>query len=205
MLTPVGKQTLLAHVAALEELPIERIIGVLGGGDPKEISPLYRICQPVALTVEGLEEAGIVVDKMEQVLKRYREITSTGRALAANQIGVEKAITVFLSPEGEVVPYLNPEITWMSPEKNIYWEMCISGSPLGVDVVRPASVRVRHFDLEGNQHEELFEGFDARRMQHEIEHLSGKVCYNTDGTLFTTLGYRLNPAEYMNQRLRPFK
>ena len=202
-LTPEGKQTLLAHVAALEELPIERIIGVLGGVDPKEISPLYRHCQLVELTPPGLQEAGAMVDRMGQTLKRYKELTATGRALAANQIGIGKAITVFLSPEGKIIPYLNPEITWKSPGQNVYWEICISGSPLGVDVVRPASVKVRYFDLEGGQHEELLEGFDARRMQHEIEHLGGKVCYNTDGTVFTTLGYRLNSAEYMNQKLRP--
>jgi len=201
-LTPEAKQTLLAQITALDELPIERIVGILGGADPKEFSPLYRHCQPIELTPSGLQEARAMVDKMGLTLKRYRELTTTGRALAANQIGIEKAITVFLSPEGEIVPYLNPEITWTSPEQNVYWEMCISGSPLGVDVARPESVKVRFQDLEGNQHEELLEGFDARRMQHEIEHLGGKVCYNTDGTVFTTLGYRLNSAEYMNQKLR---
>lgn len=204
-LTPEAKQTLQAHIAALEELPIERIVGILGGADPREISPLYRPCQPVELTPDGLQEARTIVDQMGKLLKRYREITSTGRALAANQIGIEKAITIFLSPDGEIIHYLNPEITWASPEKNVYWEICISGSPLGVDVVRSASVKVRYSDLNGNQHQELIGGFDARRLQHEIEHLNGKVCYNTDGAIFSTLGYGLNPAEYMNQQFRPMK
>lgn len=204
-LTPKSRQTLLAQITALDELPIERIVGILGGADPKEISPLFRACQPVELTPQGLQEARAIVDKMGSVLKRYRELTSTGRALAANQIGIEKAITIFLSPDGEIISYLNPEITWVSAEKNVYWEICISGSPLGVDVTRPSLVKVKYYDLEGSQHEELVDGFDARRLQHEIEHLGGKVCYDTDGTVFSTLGYGLNPAEYMNQQLRPVK
>lgn len=204
-LTPKAKQTLLANISAIEELPIERIFGILGGVDPKEISPLYRPCQSIELTPPGLQEARAIIAKMGSVLKRYRELTSTGRALAANQIGIEKAITIFLSPDGEIIPYLNPEITWASHEKNVYWEICVSGSPLGVDVVRPASVKVRYYDLYGKHHQKLFNEFDARRLQHEIEHLEGKVCYNTDGTVFSTLGYGLNPAEYMNQQLRPMK
>lgn len=204
-LTPEAKQTLQANIAALDELPIERIVGILGGAKPEKISPLYRLCQPVELTHDGLQEARDIVERMGLMLKRFKEITSTGRALAANQIGIEKAITIFLSPEGKIIPYLNPAVTWASPEKNIYWEICISGSPLGVDVVRPTEAKVRYYDLEGELHQEHLEGFDARRFQHEVEHLGGKTCYNTDGTVFSTLGYGLSPAEYMNQRLRPVK
>lgn len=202
-LTLEAERILQAQIVALKELPIVRIIGVLGGANPAELSPLYRPCKPVPITPEGLRGAQTVVDQMGAVLRLYHEITGTGRALAANQIGIGQAITVFLNQSGEIATYLNPRSTWASAEQNVYWEICISGSPLGVDVVRPASVRVRWDDLKGQQHEELLEGFDARRMQHEIEHVDGGTCYTAKGADYRTLGYGLNPQVYMNQSLRP--
>lgn len=193
------------EIVALRELPIERISGVLAGQDPKHASTLYRKCKEVKLTKKVLAQAKKAVQKMAEILKRYREITGTGRALAANQIGEDFAITIFLDLEGQVTPFINPKITWRAKEKNIYWEMCISGAPLGVDVVRPEKVKVRWYDLKGKRHEELFADFDARKIQHEIDHLQGKTCYHTEGTVYSTLGYSFDPKVYMNQKLRPFK
>lgn len=202
-LTAKAKRALTANIAALEELPIERIPAVIGGQKPEEVSILYRKCQQVEITPKGLTAAKQIVKKMSRILKRYREITQTGRALAANQIGVDKKIAIFLLPDDSISVYLNPEITWRSKQKNVYWEICLSGAPLGADVVRPASVRVGWYDLEGKQHQEKLAGFDARRIQHEIEHLEGKTCYHARGTIYRTLGYGLDPSLYMNQKLRP--
>lgn len=203
VLTKKAEQTLGQEIAVLKELPIERIPGVLEGEKPEGISVLYRKCKPVKLTSEGLAKAKKVVKKMAATLKHYRQITETGHALAANQIGENLAIAIFLDSEGQVTPFINPKITWRSKKKNIYWEMCISGIPLGVDVVRPAKVKVRWYDLKGRKHEELFADFDARRIQHEIDHLQGKTCYHTEGTIYSTLGYNPDSKVYMNQKLRP--
>ena len=202
-LTPEARASLQASIEAQDRLPIVRIPAIIGGKKSEDVSILYRTCTPVEITPEGLNEARTIVDEMTLVLKTYREITQTGRAFAANQIGIDRMIVIFLHPDGTVFSYINPEITWKSEERNIYWEVCMSGSPLGVDVVRPASVKVHWYDLDGNEHHELLEGFDARRMQHEIEHLDGKVCYNTDGTVHSTLGYGLDKSAYMKQELRP--
>lgn len=202
-LTAKEKQTLTANIAALEALAIERIPAIIGGQKPEEVSILYRKCQMVEITPKGLTATKKIVEKMSRILKRYRKITQTGRALAANQIGVNKAVVIFLNPDGNISALINPEITLKSKQKNVYWEMCISGSPLGVDVIRPAAVKIRWHDLDGKKHQELFDGFDARRIQHEIEHLEGKTCYRTRGTIYRTLGYGLDPSLYMNQKLRP--
>lgn len=201
-LKPEEKKSLLEIIVVEEELPLKRIPAIIGGQKPDEASSLYRVSDLVSITDTGLRDAKKIVDKMTKVIKRYREITETGRALAANQIGINKQIVIFLHPDGDIISYLNPKITWKSKDKNIYWEMCMSGAPLGVDVERPSSIKAQWYDLEGKGHHELLEGFDARRMLHEIDHLHGKVCYNTKGTKYETLGYGLKKEFYLNQKLR---
>lgn len=204
-LSTQAKNTLLAQIQAEEELPIERITAVLGGKKPEDTSILFRPCRLVELTAEGLENAQTTIVKMGTVLKHYRELTGIGRALAANQIASDLSIVVFLHPDGHLIAYINPKIIWKSQEENIYWEVCLSGAPLGVDVQRPEKAKVEWYDEAGAEHQELLEGFDARRMQHEIDHLHGKVCYNTDGTHHETLGYGLDAETYLHQELRVAK
>ncbi len=202
-LSPEAKSRLLSQIKVEEELPIERIPAIIGGQKPEDVSILYRASKVVELNEQGLTQAKTVIDKMGTILKRYRELTQTGRALAANQIGEDTAIVVFLHPDGRLLSYINPEVTWRSEEENLYWEVCLSGFPLGVDVQRAEKVKVHWYDTNGQEFEEVLDGFDARRMQHEIDHLHGKVCYNTDGTRPETLGYASDPEAYMHQELRP--
>lgn len=197
------KKALLSNITALEELPLERISAVIGAHKPQKVSPLYRKCAPIEITKAGLIEAREIIVKMTFALKRYRAITKTGRALAANQIGIQKQVVVFLHPNGRTLHYINPKITKRSGKQNTYWEMCMSGAPLGVDVVRPETIKACWYELDGKKYEKELKDFDARRMQHEIDHLNGKVCYNTEGTIPNTLGYSLNPQEYLHQELRP--
>lgn len=199
------EKTLLKEIEVLKELPIERIRVVLVDQQHQEVSSLYKPCKKIEISQEGLKESEQIIEEMTRVLKRYREITGMGRALSANQIGINKAVVIFLDQDGSVTPFLNPKIIWRSKKKNVYWEMCISGTPLGVDVIRSESIKVRWFDLDGTQHVKLFESFDARRMQHEIDHLDGRVCYDTERTIHSTLGYALDPQSYMNQTLRLFE
>lgn len=204
-LTKTEKKDYLNLLDALINLPIKRIPGVLNGEEPSETTILYRKSRKVEITTEGLKKADKTIQKMELTLKEWRKITGTGRALAANQVGSDLAICVFLLTDGKTEHFINPEIVWKSKEKNVYWEMCLSGSPLGVDVTRPEKVSVKWYTLDGERHEKTFDGFDARRLQHEIEHLDGKTCYTSDGANPKTLGYHLDPSVYMNQELRPVK
>ena len=69
--------------------------------------------------------------------------------------------------------FINPEIVEKSDERSIYEEGCLSIPDYYAEVERPATVKVKYFDLEGKQHEVDAEGLLATCLQHEIDHLDG--------------------------------
>ncbi|MBR0698133.1 peptide deformylase [Bradyrhizobium lablabi] len=69
--------------------------------------------------------------------------------------------------------FINPEIISASEEKSVYEEGCLSIPEYYEEVERPARVRVRFLDLDGNMHEEDAQGLYATCIQHEIDHLNG--------------------------------
>jgi len=71
--------------------------------------------------------------------------------------------------------WINPEFLWKSDEMASWEEGCLSVPEQYADVSRPAAVRLRWFDEEGTQHEADFEGFQAVALQHEFDHLDGKL------------------------------
>ena len=69
----------------------------------------------------------------------------------------------------------NPEITAASDEKNTYEEGCLSIPEQYGEVTRPAEVSVKWIDRDGNEQAEDFAGLWATCVQHEIDHLNGKL------------------------------
>ncbi len=69
----------------------------------------------------------------------------------------------------------NPEIIAASGEKSVYEEGCLSIPEQYGEVERPAEVEVRWIDRDGNEREELFAGLWATCVQHEIDHLNGRL------------------------------
>jgi peptide deformylase len=103
-----------------------------------------------------------------------------GIGLAAPQVGVLTRMIVMdcVKEEGAAprpMVLLNPEVTWSSPEKNVYDEGCLSIPDQYAEVERPASVSVRWMGLDGSMAEERFDGLWATCVQHEIDHLNGKL------------------------------
>ena len=103
-----------------------------------------------------------------------------GVGLAAPQIGVMKRILVMdvvKEDEGEPQPYLmaNPEVTWASEEVSTYEEGCLSIPDEFADVERPARVKVSYLDSDGQTQELDCDGLLATCVQHEIDHLDGKL------------------------------
>jgi peptide deformylase len=103
-----------------------------------------------------------------------------GIGLAAPQIGVSSRLVVLdcVKEEGEAprpLAMFNPEIVASSDEKSVYEEGCLSIPETFADVTRPAEVTVRWMDRDGNQAEETFAGLWATCVQHEIDHLNGKL------------------------------
>jgi len=102
-----------------------------------------------------------------------------GIGLAAPQVGMMTRLFVIdCAPKSEArVPLamINPEILWVSEETNTYDEGCLSIPDQYEDVTRPAEVRMRWLDLEGNSQEQQFNGLQATCVQHELDHLNGKL------------------------------
>lgn len=103
-----------------------------------------------------------------------------GIGLAAIQVAVPKRVIVLdTTPEDaeerQPLFLVNPEVTWESEERNIYSEGCLSVPEHYADVERPASVRVKYLDYNGEMREDLMEGLTATCVQHEIDHLNGVV------------------------------
>ncbi|HTV35714.1 MAG TPA: peptide deformylase [Xanthobacteraceae bacterium] len=100
-----------------------------------------------------------------------------GIGLAAIQIGVAKrVVTMDLSKkDDEQKPqvFINPEVTWTSAEKSTYEEGCLSIPEYYEEVERPAQVKVKYLDLDGNEHEIEASGLLATCLQHEIDHTNG--------------------------------
>ena len=130
---------------------------------------LKQVSQPVtAITPDIRALAADMLDTMYD---------APGIGLAAIQIGVAKrVVTIDLAREGEdkrPIVFINPEITWMSEELNIYEEGCLSIPEFYEEVERPATVKVSYMDLDGKIQALEADGLMATCIQHEIDHLNG--------------------------------
>ncbi len=103
-----------------------------------------------------------------------------GIGLAAPQVAVMRRLIVLdCEKEEDATPnpmvLLNPEIVWASEERNVYEEGCLSIPEQYAEVERPAEVEVEWMGLDGKTVRERFEGLWATCVQHEIDHLDGKL------------------------------
>lgn len=144
---------------------------VLKMGDPR----LLEVAEPV--TGFGSPELRELLEDMFDTMDDY-----DGAGLAAPQIGVSKRVVIFgveenpRYPDAEQVPMtvlINPEITVKTEEMESGWEGCLSVPGMRGVVDRYTSISYRGYDLEGNPIERDAEGFHARVVQHECDHLDG--------------------------------
>jgi peptide deformylase len=103
-----------------------------------------------------------------------------GIGLAAPQVGVMSRLLVMDAvKEEKAAPrpmvLINPEVVWSSEDRSVYDEGCLSIPEQYAEVERPAEVRVRWTGLDGVTIEEHFAGLWATCVQHEIDHLNGKL------------------------------
>lgn len=133
---------------------------------------LKRVAEPVA---EITAEMRALADDMLETM-----YDAPGIGLAAPQIGVLQRLIVMdcVKEEGadpRPMALFNPEITWRSEETGVYEEGCLSIPEQYAEVTRPSEVRVRWQDMDGKVREEHFDGLWATCVQHEIDHLNGKL------------------------------
>ncbi|MGI9151241.1 MAG: peptide deformylase [Limnohabitans sp.] len=152
---------------------------------------LLRVAQPV--TAFGTPELHALLKDMDDTMQ-----AANGAGLAAPQIGVDLQVVVFGSgevnpryPDAPVVPYtvlINPVLTPLGDEEEEGWEGCLSVPGLRGVVPRFKRLRYQGVDAEGQLIDRTVEGFHARVVQHECDHLMG-VLYPMRVRDFSRFGY----------------
>ena len=111
-------------------------------------------------------------DDVERMAAIMRDAAGVG--LAAPQIGSLRRLMVLRAEgDGPVVALCNPRVVWRSDEEDVAEEGCLSLGEITVEVSRPVAIRVEAQDLAGKPVELEPEGFEARVIQHEVDHLDG--------------------------------
>ena len=151
---------------------------------------LLRVAQPVQAF--GTPELATLVADMHDTM-----LAANGAGLAAPQIGVDLQLVIFgfqrneRYPEAPAVPMtvlINPQITPIGDTLVDGWEGCLSVPGLRGEVPRFARIRYTGFDLQGRPVDRKVDGFHARVVQHECDHLIGRL-YPTRMTDLTKLGF----------------
>ena len=160
---------------------------ILKMGDPR----LLRIARPVQNF--GEPELHALIDDMFETMH-----AASGAGLAAPQIGVDQALVIFgfsqhnqRYPDAPPVPetvLINPTITPLGDAEEEGWEGCLSVPGLRGIVPRFARIRYTGFDPTGARIDREAEGFHARVVQHECDHLLGKL-YPMRMRDFTRFGF----------------
>ena len=152
---------------------------------------LLRVAEPVA-AFDTLELHALIADLRDTMA------AVNGAGLAAPQIGVNQQVVIFGGtganpryPDRPLVPptvLINPVITPLGPEQEEDWEGCLSVPGLRGMVPRFARIRYTGFDALGKPIDRTVEGFHARVVQHECDHLLGKL-YPMRMRDFTRFGF----------------
>ncbi|MES2631673.1 MAG: peptide deformylase [Pseudomonadota bacterium] len=141
------------------------LLPILCFPDPK----LHTVARPVA-SVDGRIRQ-LVADMLETMYD------ASGIGLAATQVDVHERVVVIDVSEERNAPLvlINPEITWYSPEKQMNEEGCLSVPGIYDGVERASRIKVKALDGEGQSREIEAEGLLSVCVQHEMDHLLGKV------------------------------
>ena len=160
---------------------------ILKMGDPR----LLRIAPPV--TQFDTDELHLLITDMFDTMRSVN-----GAGLAAPQIGIDLQLVIFGTdapnpryPDAPLIPrtvLLNPVIMPLSSIEEDGWEGCLSVPGLRGVVPRFSQIRYTGFDLYGDAIDRTVDGFHARVVQHECDHLIGKL-YPTRIRDFTQFGF----------------
>jgi peptide deformylase len=141
------------------------LLTILRYPDPR----LHKVAKPITVFDERLKK--LAADMAETMY------AAPGVGLAATQVDVHEQLIVIDTSEtnDDLRVFINPEIVWASEDKQVYDEGCLSVPGVYDGVERPARVKVRALDVEGKPFEVEADGLLAVCIQHEMDHLKGKV------------------------------
>ncbi|EIK55094.1 peptide deformylase [Stutzerimonas stutzeri TS44] len=141
------------------------ILNILEFPDPR----LRTLAKPVKVVDDGIRQ---LIDDMFETMYE-----APGIGLAATQVNVHKRVVVMDLSEDRSEPrvFINPEFEALTEELDQYQEGCLSVPGFYENVDRPQKVKVRALDRDGQPYELIAEGLLAVCIQHECDHLNGKL------------------------------
>lgn len=133
------------------------------------------VLRQVSTSVERIDdELQRLIDDMFETMHK-----APGVGLAAIQVGVPRRLLVCdVAAEGQPpapMAVINPEIVSLGPVTREYEEGCLSIPDVRIDIERPSTLTVRYTDRQGQRQEVAADGLLATVLQHEIDHLEGKL------------------------------
>lgn len=132
---------------------------------------LRQASQPVERVDAELQR---LIDDMIETMHK-----APGVGLAAIQVGVPRRLLVCdVAEEGQTpapMAVINPEILALGPQTREYEEGCLSIPDVRIEIERPSTLTVRYTDRQGVRQETQADGLLATVLQHEIDHLDGKL------------------------------
>lgn len=140
-------------------------LDILEFPDPR----LRTLAQPVEQVDDALRQ---LIDDMFETM-----YAAPGIGLAATQVNVHKRLLVLDVSEEQNQPlvFINPEVSELTEEQQSYEEGCLSVPGFHEKIERSARIQVKALDRNGNAFEMIAEGLLAVCLQHEIDHLDGKL------------------------------
>ena len=180
---------MLFGLCCISKSPTLTVRTILKMGDPR----LLRIAPPVPAADFDSDAIHMLVSDMFDTMHAVN-----GAGLAAPQIGVDVQLVIFGTdapnpryPDAPIVPrtvLLNPVITALDAAEESDWEGCLSVPGLRGVVPRFTHIRYTGVDQYGDPIDRTVSGFHARVVQHECDHLIGKLCPMRVSD-FTQFGY----------------
>jgi peptide deformylase len=141
---------------------------------------LKKVCTPVADISDELRK--LADDMLETMYE------APGIGLAAPQVGVARRLIVLDCEKDEgaaprPLVMFNPEVVAASDEESVYEEGCLSIPDHYAEITRPEAVDVAWIDRDGHERRESFDGLWATCVQHEIDHLNGRLFIDYLGAM----------------------
>ena len=138
------------------------------------VAPDSRLNQ-ISKKVEVIDDS--IISTLNQMLECMYQ--NNGIGLAAPQVGILKRLVVIDCSENEDIKkplkLINPEITKSSKNISEFEEGCLSLPSQYAKVIRPSEITLKYINIEGLICESEFSGLEATCIQHEIDHLDGKL------------------------------
>lgn len=149
-----------------------------------QVQPLYVYQNTVAEELQILQTTCKEINPQDPnvqmlIARMYKTVTDGDRAgvgIAAPQVGLSRRLFLVKRFDKANEPFeffINPQITWYSSLLQKGEEGCLSIEDRYDHVYRSFAVQLVYFDLEGNQYQEVVEGYTAVIIQHEYDHLNG--------------------------------